>query len=174
MNRDVEMALAERCLDVGAVLWLVGAAVPHHDRSASVLTLGDDALEVRVGNRMILDGHGEPLDGGIERGSLRNGPRLEHAAGLEPEIIVELTRAMLLDDEQAPRRRSRSTRLGLRSGFEASLARIRGERRTFRRCRVGSGTRSVSSLCPHYLRHDHSSSGPVTTTCDKSHPRRAL
>src|SRR5690606_31532975 len=75
------------------------AAVPDHDGAAAVLTLGDRALEVAVVERMVLHLDREPLVLGVARGSARYGPRLEHPVHLEPQVVVEPRRIMLLDDE---------------------------------------------------------------------------
>ena len=48
---------------------------------------------------MIFDLHGQPLVGRIERGPLWNGPRLENAFHLEPEVIVQAGGFVLLDNE---------------------------------------------------------------------------
>src|SRR5206468_719404 len=64
------------------------SAVPDDDPSRAVVALGDYAFEVRVLERMIFDGDREPLLGGFERRTLRHGPRLEHGAELEPEVVV--------------------------------------------------------------------------------------
>ena len=45
------------------------AAVPQHDRSAAILTLGDRPLEVAIIERMVLDLDRQPLVRRIERWS---------------------------------------------------------------------------------------------------------
>ncbi len=82
-----------------------GAAVPQQHGAAAVLALGDDALELAVLERVILDVHRQPLVGRVEAGPLRHRPALQHAVQLEPEVVVQAARRVLLDHE---RERSRA------------------------------------------------------------------
>jgi hypothetical protein len=98
------------------------AAVPHDDTARSVVAGRNDALEVAVLQRMILDVHGEPLVGRVERRSLGHGPGHEHAVELEAEIVVQMARGMLVNHEElasglgpAARRLGRSVELALRA-----------------------------------------------------------
>src|SRR6202521_783859 len=45
----------------------VDAAVPHDDLAGAVVALGNDAFEIAILDRMVLDHHGEPFVGGSER-----------------------------------------------------------------------------------------------------------
>ena len=69
------------------------------DRAAAVLALRDRALERGVAEGVVLDLHRQPLDRRIERRPLGDRPALEHAVGLEPEIVVQVRGVVLLDDE---------------------------------------------------------------------------
>ncbi len=73
--------------------------VPHHHGSRAVVTLGNGAFEIEVGDGMIFDLHGEALVGGIERRTFRNSPRLQHAVHFQAEIVMQAGCAVLLDDE---------------------------------------------------------------------------
>src|SRR5262249_49619127 len=56
-------------------------------------------FELVVVERMRLDLHGQALDGGVGRGTLRHRPGEHDAAMLETEVVVETGRAVLLDHE---------------------------------------------------------------------------
>ena len=107
-ERAGESLAVERELDVATlvtsaqgidapVVRLVGPAVPQHDGAAAVLAGGDRPLERVVLDRVILDLHGEAPLRRIERRPLRHRPALHHAVELEAEIVVEMTRGVLLD-----------------------------------------------------------------------------
>jgi hypothetical protein len=48
---------------------------------------------------MVLDLHREPLVVGVERRTFRHGPRLEDPIKLQPQVVVQVRRRVLLDDE---------------------------------------------------------------------------
>ena len=48
---------------------------------------------------MVLDLHREPLVVGVERGALRHSPGLEDPVEFQPQVVVQMRRRMLLDDE---------------------------------------------------------------------------
>src|SRR5206468_2276355 len=77
--RSVELLAAhlelDRALAEGSLEELPRADVPDHHGAAAVFTRGDDALEARVLDRVVLDLHREPFDRGIERWPLRHRPR---------------------------------------------------------------------------------------------------
>src|SRR6185503_119410 len=60
---------------------------------------GDDALEVRVLDGMVLDVDGQPLLLGLERGPLGNSPALQDTVHLQAHAVVQATGGVLLDDE---------------------------------------------------------------------------
>ena len=121
------------------------AAVPDDHGAGAILALGDRLLEVGVLQRVVLDVHGEPPDRGVERGPLRHRPALERVAELQPQVVVQAPRGMLLDHEHAGPGRDlaarRLRRLGKIALCPIALERIRrpasGHRtprpRTFRR-----------------------------------------
>ena len=76
-----------------------GAPVPDDDVAGAVLLGGDDAFEVEVLDRMVLDVDGHPADGRVEGRALRDGPRHEDAIDLEPEVVVQPGGAVALDHE---------------------------------------------------------------------------
>src|SRR5437762_895970 len=98
MQRATERAFG--IFSAGKVERLVGTAIPEHHGPAAVLAARNDALEAVVLDRMILDFDGEPSRRWIEARSLRDGPALHDAAELEPEVVVEVTGGVLLDDER--------------------------------------------------------------------------
>ena len=73
-------------------------AVPDHHRAAAILALRDGAFERVVLDRMVLDLHGQPLLAGHQARTLGDRPALHHAVELEPEIVVQPPRGVLLDD----------------------------------------------------------------------------
>ena len=75
------------------------AGVPDDHRPAAIFALGDDALEVDIFERMVLGLDRQPLVGRVERRALRHGPALQHAADLQPQIVVVGRRVMLVHDE---------------------------------------------------------------------------
>ena len=74
--------------------------VPHDDLTRAIVALRDDALEIRVLDRMILDHHREALFRHVRRGTLRDGPAHEGAAPLQSEVVVQPACGMLLDDKE--------------------------------------------------------------------------
>jgi hypothetical protein len=75
---------------------LIAAAIPDNHGTAVEL-----ALEVVVGNRVILDLDGEPFDRRIQRGALRHSPRAHLPFDLQAQVEVVGGRLVLLDDEGA-------------------------------------------------------------------------
>src|SRR3954471_23510506 len=79
--------------------------VPHDDVAPAVLTRGDDALEVEVLERMVLDVHRHAADARIERGALGHGPTDEQTVDLESHVVVQPAGAMPLNHEALTGRR---------------------------------------------------------------------
>src|SRR6266513_1816116 len=112
-KRDAQLAggdtLPDEALGVRAVVVpmslpiLVGcirAAVPHDHFARAVLLRGNHALERGVVVRVVLGHDREALVRGVERRASGNGPGLEHAVALQPEVVVQLARRVLLDHEK--------------------------------------------------------------------------
>ena len=78
-------------------------AIPHHHRTGAVVAFRNDAFEIAVLERVILDFDGEPLVGGIGGWPLRHCPRPEDAIHLEAQIPVQTRRVVHVDDEQPTR-----------------------------------------------------------------------
>ena len=97
---DIELACAH---SAGHVVRRIGdavhTAVPHDHLAGAIVALGDDAFEIAVLDRMILDHHGKPFVRGIERRSLGYCPRTEDTLHLETEIVMEPGGRMLLHDK---------------------------------------------------------------------------
>src|ERR1700759_4061 len=79
-----------------------GPAVPDHDGPAAILAFRDGALEAVVLDRMILDLHGKPLFAGIEAWSAGAGPALHNAIEFQPQIVMQPSRRVLLNDIAVP------------------------------------------------------------------------
>ena len=103
----VELAVAHRVDRVAALALVVvvpGAGVPHDDVAAAVLARGDDALEVVVLQRVVLDVERRAAYRRVERGALRDGPAGEDPAHLQTEVVVQPAGPVPLHDEPAPGR----------------------------------------------------------------------
>ena len=128
VHHDLEIAFLVAAPQRGIGITLVHcgcvrAAIPEHDRAAAVLALRDRSLEGVVVDRVILDLHREPLDGRIVARALGHGPALHHAVELEAEVEVEMTRRVLLDDEdELPALASRAPRCRMAPRFSRSRA----------------------------------------------------
>ena len=94
---ELEGAGAQALLDI--VHRRPDAGVPDDHRPAAIFAFGDDALEVDIFERMVLGLDRQPLVGRIERRPLRHRPALQHAADLQPQIVVVGRRMMLVHDE---------------------------------------------------------------------------
>ena len=106
---------------------LVRPAVPDLDRAGAVLAGRDRALEGAVVEWMILDVDREVPFAGREGEPLRHGPAGEGAVPLEPQVVVEPTCVVALDDEhRAAARRASAERLGCAP--RVSLAPVVAER----------------------------------------------
>src|SRR5690606_28932645 len=78
---------------------LPGGLIPEHYGTAPVFAFGNGAFEPTIIEGMILDMDRQALVGGVGRGSLGDGPALEHTVEFEPEIIVEPRRVVFLHDK---------------------------------------------------------------------------
>ena len=78
----------------------VDAHVPDDHLPGAVVPVADDAFERGVAQRMVLDEHGEALLGVVGGRPLRHRPRLERAAELQPEVVVQAGGGVLLHDER--------------------------------------------------------------------------
>src|SRR5262245_50201234 len=84
---------------VRVALRVPAAAVPDHDGAAAILSPWDGSLECVVFDRMIFDVDRKPLLVRNEARAAGDRPALHHAIELEPQIIVQAPRGVLLDDE---------------------------------------------------------------------------
>ncbi len=104
VEHELELAVRDRGRGVERRrLRLPGAPVPDDDVAGAVLLRRDDALEVEVLDRVVLDVDGHPADVGVEGQALGDRPGDEDALDLEAEVVVEPGRPMALDDEAARR-----------------------------------------------------------------------
>jgi hypothetical protein len=108
------------------------------------LPLGNGAFEIAVIERMILHFDREPLVMGIERRALRHRPGLEDTVELEPQIVMQPARIMLLDHEPPLLRgRNRCVATGFGGLLEIPLLSIGGQ--------VSQGHDSILQLEWHRL-----------------------
>jgi hypothetical protein len=122
---ELEVALAQPGVRVADRL--PAPAVPDDDAAGSVLALRNRTLEFGVLERMVLRLDRHPLVGGTQARSLGDRPALEDAVQLEPEVIVETARGVLLDHVAQLGARSlvpseRRARGRLRGAVEVALA----------------------------------------------------
>ena len=96
---EVELQVPLPVAEVGIEVGRPGASIPDHDGSAAILALRNHPFEAAVLKRMILDVDGQALLADNEARSLRNGPALEHAIHLEPEVVMQAPRRVFLNDE---------------------------------------------------------------------------
>src|SRR5262245_57205962 len=80
------------------------SAVPDHYGAATVFTLGDHAFEFTILERVILNAHSEVLFTRHQRRSFRNRPAFENAVEFEPQVVMQRSRRMLLNDVRAAHR----------------------------------------------------------------------
>ena len=73
------------------------ARIPDHHGAAAVLALRDDALELAYSSGWSSTCIASRLTAGSSDGPFGNRPRQHHALPLEPEVVVERGRAVLLD-----------------------------------------------------------------------------
>ena len=96
---ELELEMSLRVAVVGVAFRNPGSAIPQHHRAAAVLLRRDDAFEGPVLDRMVLDVHRQALVGGVEAWPLGHRPAQQHAVELEAEVVVQMARRVLLDDE---------------------------------------------------------------------------
>jgi hypothetical protein len=122
LSREPEFQAAVAVAFLGVAHRHPGAPVPHDHRAGTILPRRDRSLEAGVFQRMILHVHGETAIGRVEAGSSRDRPALQHLAELQPKIIVEPARRMLLHDEKPTWRGFATSRFG--RAIEAPLVAI--------------------------------------------------
>src|ERR1700733_8488670 len=117
------------------------SAVPDDDRAATILALGDRALEIGIFQRMIFDRDGEALLPRVQAWAAGHSPALEDPVQREAEVVVQSGRIVFLDDENiAVRNRRCAFRFGGRGEialFPISFQRHSSARLTTRRGGLG-------------------------------------
>ena len=105
VKRPVEPLASELEVELAVLQSLVGvaerrpmAAVPDHDAAGPVLAFGYLAFEAAVVERMILYLHRKSAVLRVQARFFRHGPALQHAIVLEPEVVVQPRRVVLLHD----------------------------------------------------------------------------
>ena len=125
---DVDLAVPDCCDRVVRGMELPRAAIPDDHVAGAVLPFRDDALEVDVVERVVLDVHSEMARRGIECQTFGNGPADQDAIDLEAEVIVEAPRSVTLHDEAGLLRlRDVAFARRLRSSREVALLAVRRE-----------------------------------------------
>src|SRR5206468_1548661 len=99
--------------------------IPDDGRSRAVAALGDHTLEVGVLDGMVFDVDGQAPLAVADRRALGHRPAGEHAVDLEPQVVVEPPRRVLVDDEQvAVGRPAVAERLGRARGVALVPVRV--------------------------------------------------
>src|SRR5262249_2554501 len=80
------------------------AFIPEHHRAATVLSLGNRALKATILKRMVFYLHRETLICRVDVWTFGHGPALEPPAELEPKVVMQMRRIMLLNDVRKPLR----------------------------------------------------------------------
>src|SRR5437879_12460753 len=101
LTAGVLLCWAALLLERKFVLWVICPFVPHHPGGRAVLSFRNEALKIRVLDRMILGPYSQPLDSGVERRPLGHGPGCQDSVHLQPEVVVQPGRIMLLDYKDA-------------------------------------------------------------------------
>src|SRR5215813_3090024 len=96
---EFELTLAECLIDIAIALRHPETPIPQHDRAAAIFAFGYGPLEVTVVQRVVFHFDSQALVGGIERGSFGYRPGFEDAVVLQPQIVVEATGRVFLDDK---------------------------------------------------------------------------
>ena len=122
---EIELAVLEPLLRVAERSPV--ALIPDQHAARAVFAFRDLALEAAVFERMVLGLNREPAILGVHAWLLRHGPALENAAVLEPKVVVQAPRVVLLHDVLQAFARLRPRAARLRSPREVSLAAVRHE-----------------------------------------------
>ncbi|MBB4482288.1 hypothetical protein GGE46_004901 [Rhizobium etli] len=101
VKRELEIALEKGLLGARSSLRLPITAIPQHDCAAAILAFRNRTFEIAIIEWMVLDLDRQALVVWIERWTLGDGPALEHAVELEPQVVVQTCRIVLLNDEAA-------------------------------------------------------------------------
>ena len=96
MQGEFQVALLEAAL---GIIGFPEAAIPQLHGAAAILVVRDGAFEIAVIQRVILDLDRQPLVVGIERRPPGHRPGLEDAVELQPQIVMQPGRVVLLDHE---------------------------------------------------------------------------
>ena len=113
LERELQVAAAQRLLGGLGSFRNPVAAIPELHGAAAIFAGRNRSLEIAVIERMVFHLDGEALVGGIVGGAASHGPGLENAVELEPQVVVQAPRRVLLYDEaQAFRGRDARSPLG--------------------------------------------------------------
>src|SRR6185312_2901757 len=96
---------------LGIAFRLPAPAIPDHHGAAAIFAFRDGAFEFVVFDGVVLDLDREPLLTWHEAGAARHRPAFHGAADLEPQIVMQPPRGMLLDHESMAALSNLSARL---------------------------------------------------------------
>jgi hypothetical protein len=124
---------------------LVRPAIPDLDRARAVLPRGNDALEIGVLQRVVLDVNGEVPLALPKRDALRDRPTRERAVALEAEVVVQASCVVPLDYEARVTRTCLPSAEGFRRLSAVTLALVLVEAHLWIVARYA--TRSLPTRC---------------------------
>src|SRR5262249_11662042 len=96
---EVKMAFPPLLMDLSGGDRVVGPSVPDDAVAGAILSVGDAALEVSVLEWVVLGLDRESLLRRVVARALRAGPAREDAVDLEPQVVVEPGRIVLVHHE---------------------------------------------------------------------------
>ena len=76
-----------------------GAAIPDDDGAAAIFALGDRALEIAIGERVVLHMHGEPLVARHQARAPCHRPAFQDTIHFQAQVVVQARGIVFLDDE---------------------------------------------------------------------------
>src|SRR5579864_1012513 len=126
LKLEFQMALGEAFVRVA--LGMPVAAVPDHHGATAILSLRNRALELVIFDGMILDMDGKPLVVGIKTWAAGDSPAFHHTVELEPQIVMQPTRGVLLNDVGVAATSALGPATRLRRDAEFSLFAVNPER----------------------------------------------
>jgi hypothetical protein len=81
------------------LLELIFTFIPDFDLAGAVQAFGNVSFEIYVTHRMIIYLNGQSSNTGLRRRAFGHGPTLQYALHFQPEIIVQATGMVFLDDK---------------------------------------------------------------------------
>src|SRR4051812_1813783 len=126
------------------------AAIPDHHGPAAILALRYGTFECVVFDRVVLDVNGQALLSRHQARAFGNRPAFHHAIELEPEVVMQPPRRMLLNDEAValpPRRMPARLRSDVEFAFLAIDLQSHNDRLPGASAHLAQTALSISRAC---------------------------